>query len=90
MSTEAATLFECLNRAVRHTLSHKVALLLETDQPAAALEHRFDMVRSEVLTAAAQIQKIREIAEREGYEDILAIFNESCAIESGGHTPAKQ
>ena len=68
---------DCLKTALHHIDDHKVGLMEAADAlNASTLEYRFRIMREELREVVARIQRIKEIAERDGLEEIITILNE--------------
>jgi len=75
MSQKKGNLTDCMAMSIHHLEDSTISLMLSvatTEQ----CRYRMALVRSEVETALNQVRKIKEIAEKEGLDDVLAIINE--------------
>ena len=70
----------CLRKAIHHTKMRALMVLMGSDNPAEILDYRNRIVREEVQAALDRIGRIRQVAQRKGDQEILAILNEQFAF----------
>ena len=76
MPQENGNVVDCLGKLIHHVSPTKVRLMIAAGCDITDFEHRFTIIRQEAELSLAQIKKIKELAERNDYEDVLNIINE--------------
>lgn len=75
------SLLDCMNKT-RHHLSPAHARIISSGMVLSEdIDYRFALCRDEIAIAIRQIKKVRDVATRNGYDDILEILQEE--IEFG-------
>jgi len=80
MARNKGALTSCMEMSIHH-LEDSTLSLMRSFATTKQYEYRMKLVRSEVEIALKQVRKIKDIAEQNGYDDVLAILNEE--IEFG-------
>lgn len=85
MAREKGKLLSCLSKLVHHVAPHKIRLMLGAGLSVEDLEYRFALVREEAEIAQNQILKMKDVATKKGYQEILDIIEEE--VEYGHDFP---
>ena len=75
MARKKGDLTSCMRLSIHHLSEANLGLmrlLATVDQ----YEYRMKLVRNELETALAQVEKIKKIAEKKDFQDVLVILNE--------------
>lgn len=76
MAKNKGNLLSCLTKLIHHVAPHKVALMFGVGCTEDDLSYRFNLIRTEAEIVKQQIIRIKEVAERKNYEEVLNIINE--------------
>ena len=78
MAREKGDLISCMGLSIHHLSEANLGLIrfLAIADQANQYEYRMKLVRNELETALAQVEKIKKIAEKKDFQDVLVILNE--------------
>lgn len=76
MARSRGSLVDCMSATLHHLSSSNIAFVRLGIYDTDAVVYRMELIRDEVETAVRQVKRIKEVAEQNGYRDVLDILEE--------------